>query len=360
MGLNDEYSNRLAGFDTQLAVLRNTKELSWLDDIADEDVDTFVEGLKATYTTVETGPAYTPSGYLRSSVQGVWVSWPTPEIEAEPTFPTPPPEINPPPAPSPEPVPSDLAKFRLGATYFGAVGAVPDAVWQRDLRLFASYGYNVLRVCMNWNRNEPSREMLVKADGSVDSNLLERFGRFLSGVQLLGMKIDITFFGGDNFNSFSAHALGLSNLLNQLKAATSVIYCVDVCNEFEGSGYTASQVTTLVNTAKSILPKSPITASCSGDPTSIATHYGDLYTLGAKLDLVAPHMPRTTDWATEEGARILSLRGLLTPAGPPLIYMQEEAREGTTSGWSPSACVTAASAAKALKVTAWKDRKSVV
>jgi hypothetical protein len=72
------------------------------------------------------------------------------------------------------------------------------------------------------------------------------------------------------------------------------------------------------------------------------------------VDIVAPHFPRSDDWAAATGTRVTALKGVLEKMGRGLpIYLNEERRTDDRVALEPAAYQEAVAKARQAGVAAW-------
>lgn len=226
--------------------------------------------------------------------------------------------------------------FLLGVSYFDARN------WkQSDIDGLATRGFNNIRIWMENGGGKHWKTWHLEPNGMLnDAAALLELTRYCSAK---GITVEVTILDWESSPLSINPELAIDNVVTLLKNEPNVFY--DICNEHtHGSGIYASH--TLIRSYRdrisSIQQNQVVTASgCCGHlmgPSDEAIGRdlsNDVAT--ARLDFVAPHMPRTSDWSSKTGVRVKSVKTYLASINRSVpVFLQEEARR-RHSGLDPTA-----------------------
>lgn len=278
-----------------------------------------------------------------------------------PIVPPPPPEPPPPgpdPGPDPGPTPGPTGFF-YSASYYGAIGCTSDDRWRGDLDRLKQYRISNVRVWYDWPEHYSPGSRIIKKDGTISTDALNRFLRFYADATARGFKIDLSSTGPGSgtdegtsyphYNDFGAYFRGLENMATALKSLTA-LYPVDVCNEFTAAkskfGFSVADVVRATQIVKTICPKWNVTTSMDGDVGTIGNNYKQILAGGGKVDVLAPHFRRDDGWGAKAYQRVGQLKADLATVGVVRpIYLQEESWAGEAV-WSVEQSTAAAGGSK--------------
>lgn len=244
--------------------------------------------------------------------------------------------------------------FLLGVSYFDA------RHWKEsDIDALAVRRFNNIRIWLENAGGKFWKRWHLEPEGTLnDPAGLLGLIRYCAAK---GITVEVTILDWESSPLSKNPALAIDNVVSLLKDEPNVFY--DLCNEHTyGAGVYASHalVRQYRDRVKSIQAQQPVTASgCCGhligpsDEAIRADLADDVHT--ARLDFVAPHMPRTADWSSKTGIRVKSVKsGLASLNRDVPVFLQEEARR-RHSGLDPTATqfVDAARRARDAGAAGW-------
>lgn len=228
--------------------------------------------------------------------------------------------------------------FLFGVSLFDALGAAPPRV--ADLDALGHWGVNTIRVWAHWE------EPIYQADGALTPAGRERLMTLVKRLQGRGMVLELVLLRPGQmpgqpyaiFASEAARVRAVSEMTTALRDFRNVLF--DLYNEHDhGDGpISHAAARTLRDAVKAADPVRVVTISSTGG------HLGDGGELdpdeeqnlraeagegpdAVAVDVVAPHFPRTGDWAAATGGRIAAVRAALDRMGRKVpIYLNEEQR----------------------------------
>lgn len=225
--------------------------------------------------------------------------------------------------------------FLLGVSYFDGRD------WQpADLDGLAQRGWNLVRVWLDW-----SDDGFFAPDGALSPEGSQALLELVAAARERDMVVDVTILDPELlvFPADTDHrVVAVQSVTTALLDANNVLF--DVMNEHDHpSGPIAhDEGGTIVAAVKAIDPDRIVTISSTGghlvaDDGTVQTAMVDEELDVVGVEVVTPHLPRTPDWASVTGLRVMNLRAHLQQRGAIVpIYLQEEARRGH-SGLDPSA-----------------------
>lgn len=257
-------------------------------------------------------------------------------------------------------------RFLLGVSLFDALGPTPPS--GDDLEALARWGVGIVRVWAHW------REPIYARDGSLTPQgrrrleaLLDRLGTrgFLELVlcrpgQLPGQRFTV-------FESAAARVRAAREIATALRGRRNVLFDLYNEHDHEDGPITHAEARALRDAVKSADPDRLVTISSTeshflneagamddtGRANLVAEVGGDAGSVRA--DVLAPHLPKTKDWAAATAARVETLRSELTRLNVVIpIYLNEERRAEPGRGTIPAAAyLAAASGARAAGAAGW-------
>ncbi len=208
-------------------------------------------------------------------------------------------------------------RFLTFITYFGALGAADVA---EDLQFLHDIGFDGIRIMPNW-RDGPK---LMRADGSLNPESLDRLLFVLDRAQSLRLVVDISFTAEQIEGLDTARFRdAIIATARRLVAYGNILF--DIQNERDvygpfGRSLSPTNVAAIAAAMKRVHPSRIVTASNSPNtsPSEAAR-----FTADAALDVTAYHDDRVRNWF--DRGRLASLVDVLRTNGRP-AYLQEPAR----------------------------------
>ena len=256
--------------------------------------------------------------------------------------------------------------FLLGVSLFDALGSTPPR--DRDLDQLAAWGVRIVRVWAHW------LEPIYQADGALTAEgrarLLTLVDRLRSRRLILELALlkpgQLPGQGSAIFPDEAARLRAVQAITSALRGHRDVIF--DLYNEHDHPGGPISHATarTLRDAVKAIDPERLVTISSTGGHlvngasqvgASEARNIREEAGTGpdaVNVDILAPHFPRTDDWASATSARIAAVRAVLDAIKRTLpIYLNEERRSDDRVALDPGAYRTAYAQARQGGAAAW-------
>ena len=256
--------------------------------------------------------------------------------------------------------------FLLGVSLFDALGSTPPR--DRDLDQLAAWGVRIVRVWAHW------LEPIYQADGALTAEgrarLLTLVDRLRSRRLILELALlkpgQLPGQGSAIFPDEAARLRAVQAITSALRGHRDVIF--DLYNEHDHPGGPISHATarTLRDAVKAIDPERRVTISSTGGHlvngasqvgASEARNIREEAGTGpdaVNVDILAPHFPRTDDWASATSARIAAVRAVLDAIKRTLpIYLNEERRSDDRVALDPGAYRTAYAQARQGGAAAW-------
>ena len=254
-------------------------------------------------------------------------------------------------------------RFLIGVSLFDALG--PTGPSDDDLDALARWQVSLVRVWAHW------KEAIYGADGGLSSAGRERLERLVQRLERRGLLLELVLLRPGQlpgepyavFKSREARLRAVREIAAALKGHRGVLF--DLYNEHDHPDGPIShgEVRTLRDAVKKIDPGRIVTVSST--EYHFLTPSGALEASGlanlreevevAGVDLLAPHLPRTADWAEATAGRVERLRKALDSLGHPLpMYLNEERR--AEQGREPllaSVYSTAAAGSRAAGAAGW-------
>ncbi|OFW13480.1 MAG: hypothetical protein A3F69_02405 [Acidobacteria bacterium RIFCSPLOWO2_12_FULL_66_10] len=256
--------------------------------------------------------------------------------------------------------------FLLGVSLFDALGATPPR--DEDLNALQRWGVKVVRVWAHWSVPIYDRDGSLTPDGRA--RLAALVGRLRSrGIllelvllrpgQLPGQK-DVA------FSSADARVRAVTSITTTLLNDRDVLF--DLFNEHDHAGGPISHrdARRLRDAVKAVDPQRLVTISSTG--THLITPAGTVRQREEQnvreevgrgpgdvgVDILAPHLPRSGDWAAATDSRVAILRSALDRANSAVpIYLSEENRHFPGRAIAPVTYVRAATGARAARAAGW-------
>jgi hypothetical protein len=200
-----------------------------------------------------------------------------------------------------------------------------------DLDGLASRGFNLIRIWLDWGTAGFFDAAGNLAEGQTLLDLTE-------ACRQRGIVVDVTILDTD-FVPEDRH-MAVRAVVSALSAQPNVFF--DIANEHDHSGEPLSHedVAGLAAAAREEHPTALLTVSGQGGhlvgDAGVDASNVDAELVGAGLDFMTPHLPRTPDFYDRTDERVTMLKEHLASVGAPVpVYLQEEARRGH-SGLDPT------------------------
>jgi hypothetical protein len=256
--------------------------------------------------------------------------------------------------------------FLLGVSLFDALGSTPPR--DQDLDALGQWGVRMVRVWAHW------LEPIYQGDGALTvpgrARLLALVGRLRSRGMILELALlrpgQMPGQGVAIFASEAARVRAVQEMTTALRDSRNVIF--DLYNEHDHPGGPISHATgrVLRDAVKAIDPARLVTISSTGGHLVSGTSQvgaaeernlreeAGTEAGAVAVDIVAPHFPRTDDWAAATGTRLAAVKSVLDRLGHPLpIYLNEERRSDDRVALEPAAYVDAFTRARQGGAAAW-------
>ena len=256
--------------------------------------------------------------------------------------------------------------FLPGVSLFDALGTTPPQ--DEDLNALRQWGVRVVRVWAHWSAP------IYDRDGSLSAGGRTRLATLVGRLRSRGLVLELVLLRpgqlpGQKYAAFSsaeARTRAVTSIARALVDDRDVIF--DLFNEHDHPDGPISHADArrLRDAVKAVDPKRLVTISSTA--THLITPAG---TVGAgeaqnireevgsgpgdvSVDMLAPHLPRTDDWASTTTSRVSSLRSALDRVGRPVpIYLSEENRTFPGRAIAPEMYLRAATGARAARAAGW-------
>jgi hypothetical protein len=254
----------------------------------------------------------------------------------------------------------------LGVSYFGALDA--PSPHDADFDTLKSWGVGGVRTWAHW------REPIYQKDGALTEQGRARLVRLVQHLQARRFVLELVLLRPGQlpgqpyavFESEGARLRAVKEITAALRDYRNVLF--DLYNEHDHPDGPISHASAraLRDAVKAIDPARIVTMSSTGGhlvrPDS---RVGDIEAGNlreetgsepgaAAVDMVAPHFPRTDDWAAATGRRIEAVRAALDAIGRSLpIYLSEEQRADADRPVHPDTFLRAYSEAIRAGAAGW-------
>jgi hypothetical protein len=226
------------------------------------------------------------------------------------------------------------AKFLLGISYYGALGA-PQEFIKQDLDDIEFYGFNWIRVWATWGDGITA----VDKKGQPQQPYWDRLKRLVAECDRRGMVVDVTLSRGmaGAVELFEAHRLAVEALATHLKPYRN--WYLDLANERnirDARFVDFNELQRLRDAVKQLDTKRLVTASQGGD---ISLDELRQHLLTVRVDFVCPHRPRNPDSTKQTGAKSRQYLTWMKDIGRVVpVHYQEPFRRGyQPQRWEPPA-----------------------
>lgn len=253
--------------------------------------------------------------------------------------------------------------FLTGISLFDALG--PAAPRDADLDALADWGVNTVRVWAHWH------EAIYQADGTLSSAGRERLVALARRMQAKRLTLELVLLRPGQlpkqpfavFASEAARASAVDAIARAMLPFRDVLF--DLYNEHDHPDGPITHVAAraLRDRVKEIDPTRIVTISSTEyhlmsnagaiDEGALRGEAGDGPDSVA-VDVLAPHLPRTDDWAAATTRRVQALRAALGRSGSRApIYLNEERRARPDAAIAAAAYGRARAAAQAAGAAGW-------
>ena len=250
--------------------------------------------------------------------------------------------------------------FLSGVSLFDALGAVPPR--DADLDALKTWGVNTLRVWAHWH------EPIYRSDGSLTEGGRARLLALARRLQARGLLFELVLLRPGQlpgqpfalFTSEAARAKAVDAVTAAMRPFRNVLF--DLYNEHDHpdgpishpaaralrdrvKGIDGARVVTLSSTESHLLSAN---GEIDGEGMRNLRGEAGRDAGSVAVDLLAPHFPRTEDWAAATAPRIRAVRAALDRIGSRVpIYLNEERRADPPVRIAPDAYHRAFSATRA-------------
>jgi hypothetical protein len=256
--------------------------------------------------------------------------------------------------------------FLTGVSLFDALGSTPPR--DVDLDALKSVGVNTVRVWAHWH------QPIYQPDGALSADGRARLLTLVRRLQTRGLILELVLLRpgqlpGQPFALFASEAARLKAveaMTDALRPFRNVLF--DLYNEHDHPDGPLSHAAarTLRDRVKAIDGARVVTISSTESHLVSAT--GEIGEAGARnlraevgsdagsaaVDMLAPHFPRTEDWAAATGPRIRAVRAALDQAGSHVpVYLNEERRADPPARLAPDSYQRAIAGARSAGASGW-------
>lgn len=256
--------------------------------------------------------------------------------------------------------------FLTGVSLFDALGPVPPR--DSDLDTLKQWGVNTVRVWAHWH------EPIYQPDGTLTAGGRARLLTLARRLEARGLIFELVLLRpgqlpGQPFALFAsepARVKAVEAMTDALRPFRNVLF--DLCNEHDHPDGPLSHAAAraLRDKVKAIDGARVVTISST--ESHLVSAKGEIDEDGARnlrgevgrdadgvaVDILAPHFPRTDDWAAATGPRISAVRAALDRIGSRVpIYLNEERRADPPARIAPESYQRAFSAAKSAGAAGW-------
>jgi hypothetical protein len=227
------------------------------------------------------------------------------------------------------------AKFLLGCSYYGGLGAPEDFV-RADLEDLRRQGFNWIRVWATWNAFGQDVSA-VDSQGNARDPYFAKLEWLIAECDRRGMIVDVTLTRGEKpLADLAAHQTAVATLVEGLRTYRN--WYLDLANERDvrDARYVpVEELKSLRDRLRQLDAKRLVTASFGGHDLEADDVRDLLVKVGA--DFLAPHRPRHKGSPEETGAHTRRCREYMQMLGriAPVHY-QEPFRRGYED-WNPAA-----------------------
>jgi hypothetical protein len=256
--------------------------------------------------------------------------------------------------------------FLTGISLFDALGPVPPR--DQDLDAIQNWGMRIVRVWAHWHVPIYERDGSLSADERA--RLLDLTARLRSRSLLLELALlRPGQLPGQPFPAFEPEAArerAVVEIASAARGHPNVLF--DLCNEHDhpDGPMTHAEARRLRDRIKAIDSTRLVTISSTGSHLIGADgHMTEEQVRNLReeagqgpgevgVDLIAPHLPRTADWAEATGVRVATIRAALDRIGRPLpVYLNEENRAEDDATIRPEAYALALTNARRAGAAGW-------
>ena len=256
--------------------------------------------------------------------------------------------------------------FLTGVSLFDALGTVSPR--DRDLEALAGWGVNAVRVWAHWHT------AIYQPDGTLSAGGRARLVALARRLQNRGITFELVILRpgqlpGRPFALFASEAArtnAVEAITEAMRPFRNVLF--DLCNEHDHPDGPISHAAArlLRDRVKALDPQRIVTISST--EYHLVSAAGTLDANGARnlqeeagsdansvrVDIVAPHLPRTDTWAAATGDRVAAIRAALDRIGARLpIYLNEERRASESARLAPETYAQARTGAASAGAAGW-------
>jgi len=205
-----------------------------------------------------------------------------------------------------------------------------------DMDVLEALGYNGGRVWATWGTDDgvdPDVDSPLNFEGQIVTGPMDKLRQFIGEANTRGWTTEVVL-SHNKLGTEARHKVAIANLATGIGDLPG--WFLDMANEHDNISY---PIGGLYAQARDAFPAVQLTASLSGSVDSMAGIYNADYDDGIAWDLLTPHMPRTTGWASETEARVGDFVAALDSASAAAgkVHLNEENGVGGTGGTDPSA-----------------------
>jgi len=256
--------------------------------------------------------------------------------------------------------------FLLGVSLFDALGPTPPR--DADLDALKAWGVNTVRVWAHWH------EPIYQADGTLSTVGAARLAALVKQLQARGLILELVLLRPGQlpgqryavFASEDARLRAVDAITSALRDFRNGLF--DLYNEHDHPDGPASHqaLRAIRDRVKAIDRDRLVTVSSTESHLIGANGMMDdtqrknlreeagTDSGSVNVDIVAPHLPRSVDWAAAAGGRVGALRTALTAIGRPLpVYLDEEQRSAEGKTLPADAYAVARAAAAHAGAAGW-------
>jgi len=223
--------------------------------------------------------------------------------------------------------------FLLGVSYYGGLGAPPDAV-RADLDDLARMGINWIRLWVTWGAGEADVSA-VDSEGALRQPYATRLVDLVREADERGIVVDVTYTRGEGLSTLPAHERAVRAVAELLRDWRNVY--IDLANERnvgDARYVSFDGLAVLRQAVREADPERLVTASQGGD---IAEDELRGYVETAGVDFIAPHRPRHAGSPAETEAKTRWYREQLAAMGKPMPVHYQEPFRRDYGDWQPGA-----------------------
>lgn len=220
--------------------------------------------------------------------------------------------------------------FLLGVSYFDGYN-----YHLSDLDRLRDEGFNLIRIWIGWSRSNPDFNGFFDEHGNWRSGAEARLLDLVDAASERGIVVDVTILSstlvepGGDFDDLDVAESVVRSTARALRHSTSIFY--DVMNEHNNHDAAShADMTRLVAAARDEDPDGIIMYSSYhiwNNNTDSVIQSNINAEIDSGIDLLTPHLNRTSEWATETQFRVEAIRAHLASIGQNIpVFLGEEHR----------------------------------